>query len=88
MTDWPELTPEQTSALQSICYLVLLRGIELGLEAAAKAADDGADRLAGEWKAGHKGNSHLEGKSDGMDEAAVLIRALSPETIAKEAQRD
>ena len=37
MTDWPKLTPDQTSALQSLCHLVLLRGIELGLEAAHKA---------------------------------------------------
>ena len=39
MTDWPELTPDQTSALQSLCHLVLVRGIELGLEAAKRHAE-------------------------------------------------
>ena len=39
MTDWPKLTPDQTSDLQSLCHLVLLRGIELGLEAATRHAE-------------------------------------------------
>ena len=41
MTDWPKPTPEQISALQSLCHLVLLRGIELGLEAAATHLTEG-----------------------------------------------
>ncbi|MCA3573129.1 MAG: hypothetical protein IOC86_04380 [Aestuariivirga sp.] len=65
-----------------------LEGIRLGLEAAAREADKGSDRLAGEWREGFKADSHLEGRSDGMDEAAELIRALDPATIAKEADRE
>jgi hypothetical protein len=53
-----------------------LEGIRLGLEAAARAALDGSDRLDGEWREGCKTDNHLEGRSDGMDEAAGLIRAL------------
>jgi hypothetical protein len=65
-----------------------LEGIRLGLEAAGKAAAKGSDRLVVEWRKGRKTDNHLEGRSDGMDEAAELIRALDPETIAKEADRD
>ena len=39
MTDWPKLTPDQTAALQSLCHLVQVRGIELGLEAAKRHAE-------------------------------------------------
>ncbi len=65
-----------------------LEGIRLGLEAAAKEADKGSDRLDGEWREGCKTDNHLEGRSDGMDEAAELIRALDPATIAREAVLD
>jgi hypothetical protein len=64
-----------------------LEGIRLGLEAAAREAAKGSDRLDGEWREGFKADSHLEGRSDGMDEAAGLIRALDPATIAKEADQ-
>ena len=50
---------------------------------ALKAAADEVQGLAGkwnrEWRAGYKANSHLEGKSDGADEAAEAIRALTSE---------
>jgi len=65
-----------------------IEGIRLGLEAAAKEADKGSDRLDGEWREGCKADNHLEGRTDGMDEAAGLIRALDPETIAREAALD
>jgi hypothetical protein len=64
-----------------------LEGIRLGLEAAAREAAKGSDRLDGEWREGCKTDNHLAGQSDGMDEAAGLIRALDPETIAKEADQ-
>jgi hypothetical protein len=65
-----------------------LEGIRLGLEAAAKVADDGSDRIAGEWREGCRADNYLQGQSDGMDEAATFIRALDPETIAREAVLD
>ena len=61
----------------------LRRGIELGLEAAAGAADDGADY----WRSAHKDGRYLEGRTDGLGEAAVIIRNLDPETIATIAAR-
>ncbi len=64
-----------------------LEGIRLGLEAAAREADKGSDRIAGEWREGCRADNYLQGQSDGMDEAAGLIRALDPETIAKEADQ-
>jgi hypothetical protein len=64
-----------------------LEGIRLGLEAAAREADKGSDRIAGEWRDGCRADNYLQGQSEGMDEAARLIRALDPETIAKEAGR-
>jgi hypothetical protein len=64
-----------------------LEGIRLGLEAAAREADKGSDRLDDEWREGPKTNSYLAGRSVGMDEAAVFIRALDPKAIAKEAAR-
>ena len=64
-----------------------LEGIRLGLEAAAREADKGSDRIADEWHEGGKEDSYLHGRSDGMDEAAESIRALDPETIAKEADQ-
>ncbi len=64
--------------------VALLEGIRLGLEAAATEAAKGSDRLDGEWREGCKTDNHLAGRSDGMDEAARLIRALDPETIAKD----
>ena len=65
-----------------------LEGIRLGLEAAAREADKGSDRIAGEWREGCRADNYLQGQSDGMDEAAGLIRALDPETIAREAVLD
>ena len=65
-----------------------LEGIRLGLEAAAKVADDGSDRIAGEWREGCRADNYLQGQSDGMDEAATFIRALDPATIAREAVLD
>ncbi len=64
-----------------------LEGIRLGLEAAAREAAKGSDRLDGEWREGCKTDNHLAGRSDGMDEAAGLIRTLDPATIAKEADQ-
>jgi hypothetical protein len=65
-----------------------LEGIRLGLEAAAREAAKGSDRLDGEWREGCKTDNHLAGQSDGMDEAAALIRLLDPATIAREAVLD
>jgi hypothetical protein len=65
-----------------------LEGIRLGLEAAAKVADDGSDRIAGEWREGCRADNYLQGRCDGMDEASVLIAALDPATIAREAVLD
>jgi hypothetical protein len=65
-----------------------LEGIRLGLEAAAREADKGSDRLDGEWREGCKADNHLAGRSDGMDEAAELISTLDPATIAREAALD
>ena len=65
-----------------------LEGIRLGLEAAAKVADDGSDRIAGEWREGCRADNYLQGQSDGMDEAATFIRLLDPATIAREAVLD
>lgn len=81
--DWGGI--EQFTVLnQHLIDAARLEGIRLGLEAAAREADKGSDRLAGEWREGFKADSHLEGRSDGMDEAAELIRDLDPTTIAKE----
>lgn len=42
-------------------------------------------RLSDEWykecRAGHKANTHLEGKSDGADECATAILALTSEGV-------
>ena len=66
----------------------LKRGIELGLDAAEQAVLKAENTLENEWRAGDKSDSHLEGRSDGMGEAADIIRNLDPDTIAKEAQHD
>lgn len=63
-------------------------GIRLGLEAAAKAADDGAHWASEDLREAHDNYLRSEGRSDGLAEATDLIRALNPETIAEEAQRD
>jgi hypothetical protein len=73
---------------QPLIDAALKRGIELGLEAAEQAALKAENTLENEWRAGDKSDSHLEGRSDGMGEAADIIRNLNPETIAKEAQHD
>jgi hypothetical protein len=73
---------------QHLIDAALKRGIELGLEAAEQAALKAENTLENEWRAGDKSDSHLEGRSDGMGEAADIIRNLNPETIAKEAQHD
>lgn len=53
------------------------------LDVALKAAAAEVQRLANEWhkewRAGHKANTHLEGKSDGADECAAAILALTSE---------
>jgi len=82
---------EYVAAGGRICALIdaaRLEGIRLGLEAAAREAAKGSDRLDGEWREGCKTDNHLAGQSDGMDEAAGLIRALDPATIAREAVLD
>ncbi len=85
--DWPGAT-HYFVLNQHLIDAARLEGIRLGLEAAAKEADKGSDRLDGEWREGCKADNHLEGRTDGMDEAAGLIRALDPETIAREAILD
>lgn len=50
--------------------------VDLILEEVAKAADEHSIKWHGEWRAGHKSNTHLEGKSDGADEIATAIRGL------------
>jgi len=69
-------------ANQNLIDAARLEGIWLGLEAAAGAADDGADY----WRSAHKDGRYLEGRTDGLGEAAVIIRNLDPETIAREAK--
>ncbi|MCA6255096.1 MAG: hypothetical protein IM665_08560 [Phenylobacterium sp.] len=73
---------------QHLIDAALKRGIELGLEAAEQAALKAENTLENEWRAGDKSDSHLEGRSDGMGEAADIIRNLNPETIAKEAHHE
>lgn len=55
------------------------------LDIALKAAAGEVQRLANEWhkewRAGHKANTHLEGKSDGADECVVAILALTSEGV-------
>ncbi len=74
--------------IQKLCDAARREGIRLGLEAAEQAALKAENTLENEWRAGDKSDSHLEGRSDGMGEAADIIRNLNPETIAKEAQHD
>ncbi len=81
--DWPNVT-EYRILNQHLIDAARLEGIRLGLEAAAREADKGSDRIAGEWREGCRADNYLQGQSDGMDEAAGLIRALDPETIAKD----
>lgn len=88
MTDWPKLTPDQTSALQSLCHLVLLRGIELGLDAAATTVCRREIEAARELERSGDCHSPAEGRFAGLAEATDLIRNLNPDTIAKEAQHD
>ena len=71
---------------QPLIDAALKRGIELGLEAAEQAALKAENTLENEWRAGDKSDSHLEGRSDGMGEAADIIRNINPEPIAREAQ--
>lgn len=85
--DWKNVS-EYRILNQHLIDAARLEGIRLGLEAAAKEADKGSDRLDGEWREGCKTDNHLAGRSDGMDEAAELIRALDPATIAREAVLD
>jgi hypothetical protein len=84
--DWSDVAPFRIIN-QHLIDAARLEGIRLGLEAAAKVADDGSDRIAGEWREGCRADNYLQGQSDGMDEAATFIRALDPETIAKEADQ-
>ena len=44
-------------------------------EDCAKIADTFDDQWTKEWRAGHKSNSHTEGKSDGASEIAWAIRS-------------
>lgn len=65
-----------------------LEGILLGLEAAAKVADSGADSLKTKWrKVRAEWGERTGGRFDGLCEARALIRALNPDTIAKETAR-
>lgn len=40
-----------------------------------------SDEWHKEWRAGHKANTYLEGKSDGADECVNAILALTPEGV-------
>jgi len=83
---WPRITGYRILN-QHLIDAARLEGIRLGLEAAAREADRGSDRIDGEWREGCRADSYLQGKSDGMDKAAEVIRALDPATIAKETAR-
>jgi hypothetical protein len=85
--DWSSRGFQWRVINQHLIDAARLEGIRLGLEAAAREADKGSDRIAGEWREGCRADNYLQGQSDGMDEAAGLIRALDPETIAKEADQ-
>jgi len=56
---------------------------EAALDIAGKAFAAEVQRLANEWhkewRAGHKANTHLEGKSDGADECVTALLALTSE---------
>ncbi len=95
MTDWIEHDggpqPVAYDFSQYVRHLIdaaRLEGIRLGLEAAAKEAVTVADLIDGEWREGCRADSFVQGQIDGMDEAARLIRALDPATIAREAVLD
>lgn len=64
-------------------YPYVMCAAEAILDVALKAAAAEVQRLANEWhkewRAGHKANTHLEGKSDGADECAAAILALTSE---------
>jgi hypothetical protein len=72
--------------IQKLCDAARREGIRLGLEAAEQAVLKAENTLENEWRAGDKSNSHLEGRSNGMGEAADIIRNINPEPIAREAQ--
>lgn len=61
------------------------RAASAALDIMLKAAAGEVQRLANEWheewRAGHKANTHLEGKSDGADECATAILALTSEGV-------
>ena len=52
-------------------------------ERCARVADAISEKWAVKWRGGMKGDSHLEGKSDGADEVAAAIRATPPEDGGK-----
>ena len=52
---------------------------DIALKAAAAEVQRLANEWHKEWRAGHKANTHLEGKSDGADECAAAILALTSE---------
>jgi hypothetical protein len=53
--------------------------LDIALKVAADEVQGLADKWNREWREGYKANSHLEGKSDGADEAAEAIRAITSE---------
>jgi hypothetical protein len=55
--------------------------LDIALKAAAAEVQRLANEWHKEWRAGHKANTHLEGKSDGADECAAAILALTSEGV-------
>jgi uncharacterized membrane protein YdfJ with MMPL/SSD domain len=86
VSDRPMSAIEATFA--AIRDVALLEGIRLGLEAAEREAARGWDLLDSEWREGCGTDNYLAGRAEGMDDAAGLIRALDPATIAREAVLD
>ena len=56
--------------------------VAVALEEAAKLAEAKADEWATAWRNRMKADSHMEGKSDGADEIAAVIRALMSKETA------
>ena len=79
-SDWPHVTRYRILN-QHLIDAARLDGIRLGLEAAGRAV------CGQEIKAANKtGEYHGPGRFAGLAEATDLIRALDPDTIAREAQ--
>jgi hypothetical protein len=74
-----ELIEAVGRALCAVCKDQASAVIDIALKAAATEALRLADEWNREWRAGLKGSTYTEGKSDGADECANAILALTSE---------